>query len=69
MVILTRGTVGTTIEEDKGPVLDWRRADWDGMREELRDTGWMQGLRDGSTEESWDIFRKSDQNGREVCAS
>jgi hypothetical protein len=58
MAILTRVTVGTTIEEDKGPVLDWRRADWDGMREELRDTGWMQGLRDGSTEESWDIFRR-----------
>ncbi len=38
VTILRRITVGRTNVEDKEPMLDWKRVDWDSMRETLRDT-------------------------------
>ncbi len=38
VVIVTKVMMEVSVVEDKGTVPDWRKADWDRMREELRDT-------------------------------
>jgi hypothetical protein len=57
MAILARVSVGQTAEEDKGPVPNWNRADWEGMREELRNTRWRRELDGATAERAWSIFR------------
>ncbi len=36
---------------------DWNKADWDGMKDELKDTDWYTTLRDMNTEESWTAIK------------
>jgi hypothetical protein len=56
VVIVTRVEMGGGDEEEKESAPDWRRADWDGMREELQDTSWSRDLARMTVEAAWQAF-------------
>jgi len=55
VIIMTRVRVRKS-EEESGPAPDWRRADWDAMRADLRGRQLMQRIKRSGVEEAWRIF-------------
>ncbi len=56
LVIITRVSIRVSLEDEKS-LSDWRRADWDGMRAEMRAGNWLQELRRNGAARAWDILR------------
>jgi hypothetical protein len=54
-IIVTKVNVGAAAEDDK-PSPDWRRANWDSMREELQRGDWLRRLRSSRATQAWDIL-------------
>jgi hypothetical protein len=44
-------------QEDEKSLPDWRRADWDGMRAEMRTGNWLHELKNSGAARAWDILR------------
>ena len=51
------------VSSDSGPevikqVRNWRRADWDGMRKDLKREKWERNLREKTVAEMWEVLKK-----------
>jgi hypothetical protein len=53
VVIMTKINVGSEGEEEREPVPDWRRANWEAMRSELRNINWRESLDGKTTDRAW----------------
>ncbi len=56
VIIATKIKVGSECEEDKEPVPDWRRANWEAMRSELCNVNWRDSLDGKMTDSAWREF-------------
>ncbi len=56
VIIVTKIEVGRDSEEEKEPLPDWRRADWDTMRDELSNINWRARLERKKTSDAWRTF-------------
>jgi hypothetical protein len=50
------GMVGASKSQEDKRTLNWKKADWDTMREELRLTNWRKEIASRSVHESWDLL-------------
>ena len=57
VILMATIGMGEAVLEDEGaPARDWRKADWDAMREELKNRSWVRELNRMSTSEAWTVF-------------
>jgi hypothetical protein len=55
-IIITRVSIGVSLEDEKS-LPDWRRADWDAMRAEMRMGNWLQDLKKSGADRAWNILK------------
>jgi hypothetical protein len=55
-IIITRVSIGVSLEDEKS-LPDWRRADWDAMRAEMRTGSWLQDLKKSGADRAWSILK------------
>ena len=60
-VITVKVSIGVSLEPEKS-MPDWKRADWDAMREELRTGDWLQQLKRSGAARAWEILRAKMEN-------
>ena len=58
VLIVTRVSVGAAAEDPVPQGKDWRRADWNAIREELKDRAWAASIRRAAAADAWAIFRR-----------
>ena len=58
VMIVSRISVGNGEREEEEPRKNWRRADWQAMRNEVSGRAWLAELRRADTAGAWDLFKE-----------
>jgi len=58
VMILTAITIDSATDDDNVAVKDWKKANWEGMREELGGNSWRHHLGRAGAEEAWQILKQ-----------